>query len=64
MIGEDIRKLIQKLNLRVKKDYQKLTIEQLSKELRESMEFEQQTFQRIEEFGKKEWNKIWQTIRR
>ena len=64
MIGEDIRKLIQKLNLRVKKDYQKLTIEQLSKELRESMEFEQQTFQRIEEFGKKEWNKIWQTIQR
>ena len=41
MIGEDIRKLIQELNLRVKKDYQKLTIEQLSKELKESMEFEQ-----------------------
>jgi len=53
VIGEDIRNLIQELNLRVKKDYQKLTIEQLSKELRESMEFEQQTFQRIEEFEKK-----------
>lgn len=53
MTTDEIRKLIQDLNLRVKKDYEKLGIEQLSKELKESMEFEQQTFQRIEEFEKK-----------
>ena len=52
MSTDEISKLIQELNLRVKKDFQKLTIEQLSKELRESMEFEQQTFQKIEEYKK------------
>ena len=53
MITGEIRELIQDLNLRVKKDYQKLGIEQLSKELKESMEFERQTFQKIEEYEKK-----------
>jgi len=53
VITGEIRELIQDLNLRVKKDYQNLGIEQLSKELKESMEFERQTFQKIEEYEKK-----------
>lgn len=50
MIVEEIRKLIEELNLRVSKDYQKMNAKQLSAELREVMEFERQTFQKIEEF--------------
>jgi len=50
---EEIRKLIEEINLRVTKDYQKMDINQLSGELREVMEFERNTFQRIEEFEKK-----------
>jgi hypothetical protein len=49
MSVEEIRKLIEELNLRVSKDYQKMNAIQLSGELREVMEFERQTFQKIEE---------------
>jgi hypothetical protein len=49
MSVEEIRKLIEELNLRVSKDYQKMNAIQLSSELREVMEFERQTFQKIEE---------------
>ncbi len=49
---EEIIKLIEDLNLRVSKDYQKMDVKQLSDELREVMEFEQQTFQKIEEYKK------------
>jgi hypothetical protein len=49
---DGIRGLIEEMNLRVPKDYQKMNIEQLSKELRETMEFERQVFQRIEEYEK------------
>jgi hypothetical protein len=49
---EEIRKLIEELNLRVPKNYQKMDVKQLSNELRETMEFEQQTFQKIEEIEK------------
>ena len=52
MSVEGIRGLIEEMNLRVPKIYQKMNIEQLSKELRETMEFERQTFQRIEEYEK------------
>ena len=52
MIVEEVRKLIQEINLRVTKDDQKLNIEQLSEMLRETMEFKRQTMQRIEEFEK------------
>ena len=52
MKEEEIRKLIEDLNLRVSKNYQKMDVKQLSDELREAMEFEQQTFQKIEEFEK------------
>jgi phosphomevalonate kinase len=49
---EEIRRLIEEMNLRVSKDYQKINIEQLSRELREAMQFERQTFQRIDELEK------------
>jgi hypothetical protein len=49
MSVEEIRKLIEELNLRVSRDYQKMNAIQLSGELREVMEFERQTFQKIEE---------------
>jgi len=49
---EEIRRLIEEMNLRVSKDYQKMEIEQLSRELREAMQFEQMTFQRIDELEK------------
>jgi len=49
---EEIRRLIEEMNLRVSKDYQKMKIEQLSRELREAMQFEQMTFQRIDELEK------------
>jgi len=49
---EEIRRLIEEMNLRVSKDYQKMKIEQLSRELREAMQFEQTTFQRIDELEK------------
>ncbi len=52
MSVEEIRRLIEEMNLRVSKDYQKINIEQLSRELREVMQFERQTFQRIDELEK------------
>ncbi len=52
MSVEEIRRLIEEMNLRVSKDYQKINIEQLSRELREAMQFERQTFQRIDELEK------------
>ena len=53
MAVEDIRKLIEEVNLRVPKDYQRMDVNKLGVELREVMDFEQQTFQKIEEFEKK-----------
>jgi len=50
---EEIPKLIEDLNLRVSKNYQKMNAKQLSAELRAVMEFERQTFQKLEEFEKK-----------
>ena len=52
MSVEEIRKLIEELNLRVPKDYQKMNTKQLSGELRAVMEFERETFQKMEEFEK------------
>ena len=52
MSVEEIRRLIEEMNLRVSKDYQKMEIEQLSRELREVMQFEQTTFQRIDKLEK------------
>ena len=50
MSVEEIRNLIEEMNLRVSKDRHKMNTEQLSVELRGIMEFERSTFQRIEEF--------------
>jgi len=53
MTVEEIRKLIEELNLRVPKDYQRMDVNKLGIELRKVMDFEQKTFQKIEEFEKK-----------
>ena len=53
MSVEEIRKLIEEMNLRVPKDHHKMDTKQLSGELRDVMEFERSTFQKIEEFEKK-----------
>jgi len=52
IVGE-ISKLIEELHLRVPKDFKKMDITQLSNELRGIMEFERQTFQKIEDLEKK-----------
>ncbi len=44
MKEEEIRKLIEDLNLRVSKNYQKMVVKQLSDELRGVIEFEQTNF--------------------
>jgi hypothetical protein len=51
-VGE-ISKLIEELHLRVPKDFKKMDISHLSNELRGIMEFERQTFQKIEDLEKK-----------
>lgn len=53
MKGDDIRKLIDEVNQREKKDYQKMDIEELSGELRGAMEFERSIFEKIEKMEKK-----------
>ena len=53
MTVEEVRKLIEELHLRVPKDFAKMNVEQLSGELRGAMEFERQTFKRIDGFEKK-----------
>jgi len=50
---DEIRQIIEKLHLRVPKDFKKMSIPQLSNELRGIMEFERQTFQKIEDLEKK-----------
>jgi hypothetical protein len=52
MTVDDISKLIEELHLRVPKDFKKMDIPQISNELRKTMEFERQTFQKIEELEK------------
>ena len=52
MTVEEVQKLIEELHLRVPKDFQKMEITQLSNELRSVMEFERQTFQRLEDLEK------------
>ena len=52
MTVEEVRKLIEELHLRVPKDFQNMDTNQLSKELRSVMEFERQTFERIENLDK------------
>jgi len=53
MAVDEISKLIEQLHLRVSKDFKKMNLPQLSNELRSIMDFESQTFQKIEDLEKK-----------
>jgi hypothetical protein len=53
MKGDDVRKLIDEANQRERKDYQKMNIKDLSRELRGAMEFERVIFEKIEDMKKK-----------
>ena len=46
----DIKKLIEKINLRKSKNYEQMKIEQISKELHKIMEFEQNILEKINIF--------------
>lgn len=52
---EEIKKIVDEVNSRnsVLKQYKVMTIEELSKELRDAMKFERETNKKIEEFEKK-----------
>jgi hypothetical protein len=43
----DIKKLIEKINLRKSKNYEQMKIEQISKDLHNTMEFEQNVLKKI-----------------
>ena len=47
---EDIKKLIEEVNLRKPKNYEKMKIEEISKELHSIMEFEQNILKKINLF--------------
>ena len=49
---EQIQDIIDEVNQRPIKEYDKMKIEDISKELRNAMEFEQKSFQKIEELEK------------
>ena len=51
----EIQKLIDDISFRKSnsKDYKKMKIEEISKELKDVMKFEQESFKKIEEFEKK-----------
>jgi len=49
---DEIEKLIDEISFRKSKDYEKMKAEEISKELREIMKFEQESYKKIEEFEK------------
>ena len=49
---EDIKKLIEEINLRKPKNYEEMKIEEISKELHSIMEFEQNILKKINLFEK------------
>ena len=55
---DEIQKLIDEISFRKSnsKDYQKMSAEEIGKELREVMKFEQESFKKIEEFEKTQEN--------
>ena len=55
---DEIQKLIDSISFRKSnsKDYTKMKIEEISKELRDVMKFEQESFKKIEEFEKTQNN--------
>lgn len=52
MNEDKIQKLIEEINLRESKNYQKMELEQLSKELREAMSYEIEIFTKIDNLEK------------
>lgn len=56
--SDDIQKLIDEINFRKSnsKNYEKMKAIEISKELREIMKFEQESFKKIEEFEKTQKN--------
>jgi len=50
---EAVQQIIEEVNLRVVKNYKKMSVLQLSSELREAMEFEREIFLKIEELEKR-----------
>lgn len=52
MNEDKIQKLIEEINLRESKNYQKMELEQLSKELREAMSYETEIFTKIDDLEK------------
>lgn len=55
---DEIKKLIDEISFRKldSKNYEKMEIYEISKELRDLMRFEQETFKKIEDYGKKQPN--------
>lgn len=53
---DEVQKLIDEINFRKSntKNYEKMTINELSNELREIMDFERESFEKIESFEKKQ----------
>ena len=47
---EKVKKLIEEINLRKPKNYEQMKIEEVSKELHNTMEFEQNVLKKINEF--------------
>ena len=54
--SDEIQELIDEISFRKSnsKDYERMEIEEISKELRDVMRFEQESFKKIEEFGKEQ----------
>ena len=55
---DEIQKLIDEISFRKSnsKDYKNMKVEEISKELRDVMKFEQESFKKIEEFGRTQKN--------
>lgn len=51
---EELQNWIDKINMRDSKEYKEMKIEELSAEIREAIKFQQESFQRIEEFETKD----------
>ncbi|MBL7001543.1 MAG: hypothetical protein ISR80_02120 [Nitrosopumilus sp.] len=53
-VSDEIQRLIDEINFRNSnsKDYKKMKVEEISKELKDIMKFEQDSFKKIEEFEK------------
>ena len=58
-VSDEIQELIDEVSFRksASKDYERMEIEEISKEFREIMKFQQESFRRIEEFEKTNQNK-------